>query len=91
LTLDFGFVIQGNTEDELPEQLLGAVRVHRLDLENCPLYPGDDGNDAATSSDKDTEKNSNDDGFATASSSVNEDDFWDCNSGKNASSETCQN
>ena len=31
LTVDVGFVIQGETVDELPEQMLGAVRVHGPD------------------------------------------------------------
>ena len=40
LTLDLGFVIQGNTQDELPEQMMGAVRCHGLDPMNAsPLPP----------------------------------------------------
>mmetsp|Transcript_21010 Transcript_21010/g.29660 ORF Transcript_21010/g.29660 Transcript_21010/m.29660 type:complete len:402 (-) Transcript_21010:383-1588(-) len=31
LTTDFGLVIQGNTPDELPEQMLGAIRIHSID------------------------------------------------------------
>jgi Protein ENHANCED DISEASE RESISTANCE 2, C-terminal len=31
LTLDVGFVIQSETQEELPEQMLGAVRVHGPD------------------------------------------------------------
>eukprot|EP00540_Astrosyne_radiata_P001704 CAMPEP_0116842276 /NCGR_PEP_ID=MMETSP0418-20121206/11420_1 /TAXON_ID=1158023 /ORGANISM="Astrosyne radiata, Strain 13vi08-1A" /LENGTH=291 /DNA_ID=CAMNT_0004472855 /DNA_START=137 /DNA_END=1012 /DNA_ORIENTATION=+ len=40
LTLDLGFVVQGNSEDELPEQMMGAVRCHGLDPMNAgPLPP----------------------------------------------------
>jgi len=39
LTCDIGFVIQGNTTDELPEQMLGSVRVHGIDPLKAPtLY-----------------------------------------------------
>ena len=31
LTVDVGFVIQGDSADELPEQMMGSVRVHRID------------------------------------------------------------
>merc|ERR1719223_203054 len=31
LTLDLGFVVQGNTNDELPEQMLLGTRIHGLD------------------------------------------------------------
>jgi len=31
LTTDFGLVIQGNTPEELPEQMLGAIRIHSID------------------------------------------------------------
>lgn len=38
LTVDVGFVIQGESEDELPEQMLGAVRIHGPDpLKAVPL------------------------------------------------------
>lgn len=36
LTFDIGFVIQGNLEDELPEQMLGSIRVHRVDPVKAP-------------------------------------------------------
>jgi len=40
LTLDLGFVVQGNSEEELPEQMLGAVRCHGIDIYSCsPLPP----------------------------------------------------
>lgn len=31
LTVDIGFVIQGESEDELPEQMLGSIRIHGPD------------------------------------------------------------
>jgi len=40
LTLDLGFVVQGNKEDELPEQMLCAMRMHGLDILGAsPLPP----------------------------------------------------
>lgn len=39
LTTDLGFVVQGNTEDELPEQMLGGVRLHGVDPLTAPSYP----------------------------------------------------
>lgn len=39
LTIDLGLVIQGNTEDELPEQMLGAVRIHGIDPLDAPALP----------------------------------------------------
>jgi len=39
LTLDFGFVIQGNSFDELPEQMLGCVRLHSFDPTLAPRLP----------------------------------------------------
>lgn len=39
LTLDLGFVIQGNSPDELPEQMLGAIRVHGLNPLEAPPFP----------------------------------------------------
>lgn len=41
LTLDLGFVIQGNSTDELPEQMLVAMRLHSLDPLNAPNLPED--------------------------------------------------
>ncbi|VVB17250.1 unnamed protein product [Arabis nemorensis] len=32
VTLDFGFVVEAQTEDELPEKLIGAVRLSQIDL-----------------------------------------------------------
>ena len=40
LTLDLGFVVQGNTPDELPEQMLVGVRLHGIDpCSSSPLPP----------------------------------------------------
>mmetsp|Transcript_38815 Transcript_38815/g.54659 ORF Transcript_38815/g.54659 Transcript_38815/m.54659 type:complete len:215 (+) Transcript_38815:84-728(+) len=36
LTLDVGFVIQGNTPEELPEQMMGSIRVHGVDPTKAP-------------------------------------------------------
>jgi hypothetical protein len=36
LTVDIGFVIQGDTIDELPEQMLGAIRIHGPDPLKAP-------------------------------------------------------
>jgi Protein ENHANCED DISEASE RESISTANCE 2, C-terminal len=39
LTLDLGFVVQGNTEDELPEQMLVGCRLHGIDPLTSPSFP----------------------------------------------------
>jgi hypothetical protein len=36
LTVDVGFVIQGEVESELPEQMLGSIRVHHADPLKAP-------------------------------------------------------
>jgi Protein ENHANCED DISEASE RESISTANCE 2, C-terminal len=36
LTVDIGFVIQGNANEELPEQMMGAMRVHGPDPGQAP-------------------------------------------------------
>jgi Protein ENHANCED DISEASE RESISTANCE 2, C-terminal len=36
LTVDIGFVLQGESPDELPEQMLGSVRVHAADPLQAP-------------------------------------------------------
>lgn len=36
LTVDIGFVIEGTTPDELPEQMMGAIRIHKIDSEKAP-------------------------------------------------------
>lgn len=39
LTLDLGFVVQGNKADELPEQMLVGARLHGIDPLTAPPYP----------------------------------------------------
>ena len=39
LTLDLGFVVQGNSKDELPEQMLVGARLHGIDPLTAPPYP----------------------------------------------------
>lgn len=39
LTIDLGFVVQGNEDDELPEQMLVGARLHGLDPMNAPPLP----------------------------------------------------
>ena len=39
LTLNLGFVVQGNSEDELPEQMLVGARLHGVDPLTAPAYP----------------------------------------------------
>lgn len=39
LTIDLGFGIQGNSDDELPEQMLTGTRLHGLDPLNAPPLP----------------------------------------------------
>lgn len=39
LTIDLGFVCEGKQPDELPEQMLGACRIHGLDPLNASLLP----------------------------------------------------
>jgi len=39
LTLDLGFVVQGNTSDELPEQMLVGTRLHGIDPMSAPPFP----------------------------------------------------
>jgi hypothetical protein len=41
LTINLGFVIQGNHKDELPEQMLVGARLHGIDPLIAPSYPGD--------------------------------------------------
>lgn len=39
LTLDLGFVVQGNKHDELPEQMLMGSRLHGIDPLSAPPLP----------------------------------------------------
>ena len=39
LTLNLGFVVQGNKEDELPEQMLVGMRLHGIDPLTAPAFP----------------------------------------------------
>ncbi|KAF0744377.1 hypothetical protein Ae201684P_018293 [Aphanomyces euteiches] len=36
MVVDFGFVLEGQEDDELPEQILGCVRLCKVDLKNAP-------------------------------------------------------
>lgn len=38
LALDVGLVLQGEQEGELPESVLGALRIERLDLQNASRW-----------------------------------------------------
>lgn len=39
LTLNLGFVVQGNAPDELPEQMLVGMRLHGIDPLTAPAFP----------------------------------------------------
>ena len=39
LTIDLGFVVQGNTKEELPEQMMAGLRLHGLDPLNAEALP----------------------------------------------------
>ncbi|ETW04827.1 hypothetical protein, variant 1 [Aphanomyces invadans] len=36
MIVDFGFVLEGQEDDEVPEQILGCVRLCKVDLKNAP-------------------------------------------------------
>jgi hypothetical protein len=36
LTVDIGFVIEGKTADELPEEMMGSIRIHEVDPIKAP-------------------------------------------------------
>lgn len=40
VVFDFGFVIEGHSDFELPENMLGAVRISKLDLTLAKPFPG---------------------------------------------------
>jgi hypothetical protein len=42
VTVDIGVVIEGIDQDELPEQMLGCVRIHKLDSLLAPTLPQSD-------------------------------------------------
>jgi hypothetical protein len=39
IVVDMAYLIQGNTEEELPEQLIGALRVAHLDINKATAPP----------------------------------------------------
>lgn len=39
LTIDFGLVIEGNTPEDLPEQMLCGIRLHKLDSMKAQHLP----------------------------------------------------
>mmetsp|Transcript_14542 Transcript_14542/g.26333 ORF Transcript_14542/g.26333 Transcript_14542/m.26333 type:complete len:332 (-) Transcript_14542:298-1293(-) len=41
LTVDIGLVIQGNFPDELPEQMMGSIRLHGVDPQKAPTLDGE--------------------------------------------------
>jgi hypothetical protein len=41
LTVDIGLVIQGNSPDELPEQMMGSIRLHGVDPQKAPTLDGE--------------------------------------------------
>lgn len=42
IVVDLAFIVQGETEDELPEQVCAVARVCRLDISTCKSYTTDD-------------------------------------------------
>jgi hypothetical protein len=40
LTVDIGYVIEGKVDEHLPEQMLGAIRIHGIDPLKAPKLGG---------------------------------------------------
>ena len=38
VAVDIGFVIEGQVDEHLPEQMLGLVRLHRLNMQMAPTH-----------------------------------------------------
>ena len=38
VAIDIGFVIEGQVDGHLPEQMLGLVRLHRLNMQTAPTH-----------------------------------------------------
>ena len=51
LTIDLGFVVQGNSQEELPEQMMLGLRLHGLDPLTAELLPEADDHDGSEISD----------------------------------------
>ncbi|KAL7534781.1 hypothetical protein ACHAXR_010189 [Thalassiosira sp. AJA248-18] len=54
LTIDLGYVVQGNKQEELPEQMMLGLRLHGLDPLTAELLPGFDDGTAMPELDEDT-------------------------------------
>lgn len=48
LTIDLGYVVQGNKEDELPEQMMIATRIHGIDPLTASMLPSLEDEEAMT-------------------------------------------
>eukprot|EP00580_Thalassiosira_gravida_P012277 CAMPEP_0201632194 /NCGR_PEP_ID=MMETSP0493-20130528/5914_1 /ASSEMBLY_ACC=CAM_ASM_000838 /TAXON_ID=420259 /ORGANISM="Thalassiosira gravida, Strain GMp14c1" /LENGTH=416 /DNA_ID=CAMNT_0048103667 /DNA_START=98 /DNA_END=1348 /DNA_ORIENTATION=- len=58
LTVDLGFVVQGNRTEELPEQMMLGLRLHGLDPLTAELLPEFDDGSSMLDMDEDTEHDS---------------------------------
>jgi len=54
LTVDLGFVVQGNRAEELPEQMMLGLRLHGLDPLTAELLPEFDDGSSMSDMDEDT-------------------------------------
>jgi len=36
MVIDFGMVVESRSDEEMPEQILGAMRISKPDIHNCP-------------------------------------------------------